>query len=126
MRWWGHYRLEQCVSSSFPNAASANKRGAGSNFCPCWLGRGCEDSTGKDNSLYYHFQMQLLQTRVEIFRGAGSDLCPSWLGTGWWGKYRTGQCVISSFPNAASANKSEQVVISAPVGWEGGGGDITA
>ncbi len=70
--------------------------------------------------------MQLLQTRVEIFRGAGSDLCPSWLGTGWWGKYRTGQCVISSFPNAASANKSEQVVISAPVGWEGGGGDITA
>jgi hypothetical protein len=39
---------------------------------------------------------------------------------GWWGQYRPGQCIISSFPNAASANKSEQVVISAPFGWEWG------
>jgi hypothetical protein len=34
---------------------------------------------------------------------------------------RPGQFVSSSFPNAASANKREQVVISAPVGWGGGG-----
>ncbi len=79
------------------------------------------DSTGKDSGLYHHFQMQLLQTRVFIFRGAGSNLCFLWLGKGvGWGQYRQGQWVISSFSNAASANKSGQVVISAPVGWEEG------
>jgi hypothetical protein len=41
----GQYRLGQYVSSSFINAASTNKsghiqRGAGSNLCLCWLGKG--------------------------------------------------------------------------------------
>ncbi len=68
--------------------------------------------------------MQLLQTRVNIFRVAGSNLCPDgwkW-GGGGWGQYRPGQYVSSSFPNAASTNKSGQVVISAPVGWNRVGG----
>jgi hypothetical protein len=44
---------------------------------------------------------------------------------GWLGQYtKAGQCLSSSFPNAASTNKSEQVVISALVGRNWGGGDI--
>jgi hypothetical protein len=39
-------------------------RRAGSNFCPCLLGRGGGDSTGQDVPFHHHFQMQLLQTGV--------------------------------------------------------------
>ncbi len=53
-----------------------------------WEGGDGGDSTGHDNVFHYHFQMQLLQTRVEVFRGAGSNLCSCWLGMGWWGQYR--------------------------------------
>ncbi len=109
--------------------------------------RGGGDITGRDNLFHHHFQMQLLQTRADIFKGAGSNicpllagngvvgtvqagtmhyiiiskcsfckqewtgsnLCPCWLGIVWWGQYRLGQCVTSSFPNAASTNKSGHI-----------------
>ncbi len=66
---------------------------------------GDKDRTGQDNVFHHHFQLQLLQTRVDMMMGAGSNLCPCWQGMGRWGQYRPGQCVSSSFLNAASVNK---------------------
>ena len=67
------------------------------------------DITGRDKGLYHYFQMQLLQTRVDIFKRAGSNFFSCWLVTRRWRQYRPGQCVISSFPNAASTNKSGHI-----------------
>jgi hypothetical protein len=85
----GQYRPEHCVSSSFPNSASANKSGhiqgvAGSNLCPCLLGRGGGDSTGKDNVFQHHFQMQLLQHK------SGQVVISAPVGRKWGGGDITG------------------------------------
>jgi hypothetical protein len=61
-------RPGQFVSSSFPNAASANKSEQVVIFVPVgWEWDGW-DIEGLDNVFHHHFQMQLLQTRVDIFR----------------------------------------------------------
>jgi hypothetical protein len=93
-----------------------------------WEGGG-GDITGRDSVFYHHFQMQLLQTKVDFFGGAGSNFCPSWLGMGWWGQYRPGILFIiiskCSFCKQEWTYSGGQVVISTPVGWEWGGGDST-
>jgi hypothetical protein len=57
-----------------------------------------------------HFQMELLNTRAETYSG-GQVVISATVGWGGGGKgqYRPGQCVSSSFPNAACTNKSGHI-----------------